>query len=241
LGAIDRELLFEFSAAILEERPERIFSLVENVIASGYDLRHFYKELVQHFRNLLVVSSVIKPEDFLLFNPEELNRLKKEAEKTSSEDILRYLQALQNAEPGLRFSSHPQIYFETIMVKLCHFQKIIPLKDLLQELSETKKEVGKDFDVRPKTSWTSPAPKKYDAGVPAKDEIKSGSFMKEKNPPLDTPEALSRGFKEETSRKKEKDLDIAMKDPTVKFFMDTFKAQVLSIKSPQGRNEDEEA
>ena len=65
--------------------------------------------------------------------------------------------------------------------------------------------------------------------------------MKEKNPPLDTPEALSRGFKEETSRKKEKDLDIAMKDPTVKFFMDTFKAQVLSIKSHQGRNEDEEA
>lgn len=241
LGAISREILFEFSTAILEERPEHIFSLVEKIIASGYDLRFFYKELVQHFRNLLVMSSVEKPEDFLFFNPEELNRLKIETEKTSGEDILRYLQALQSAEQGLRFSSHPQIYFETVMVKLCHFKKIIPLKDLLQELSETKTGGAKGLDVRPKISWTSAAPKRYDSGMSAKDDIKVGPVMKENNPPVPKPAEPSHGYKEETSLRKEKDLDIALKNPTVKFFMDTFKAQVLSIKSPQGRTEDEEA
>ena len=73
-----------------------------------------------------------------MFNPEELGRLKDEAGKASTEELLRYLQALQNAEQGFEFSSHPQIYFETILVRLCHFQKIVPLKDLLQELGGTK-------------------------------------------------------------------------------------------------------
>jgi DNA polymerase-3 subunit gamma/tau len=233
LGTVNRELLFEFSGAIFEEKPERIFALVEKVIESGYDLRYFSKELVQHFRNLLVMSTVAKPDDLLIFSPEDLGRLKDEAAKASQEELLRYLQALQSAEPGLRFSSHPQIYFETVMVKLCHYRKIVPLKDVLQNLAETKTGEGSSSEQRPRTAF-SPTPV----------------------PPASAPKAAERRIVPanptagQTNRpqpnegpappKIEKDLDIAMKDPGIRAFLEKFKGRVVSVDPLRGKREGEE-
>jgi len=142
LGSISREILFECSSLILAQAPSGVFSLVEKVMEKGYDLRSFYKELIRHFRDLMLVKSVREVEGLLPLNPEELQQLRREADKASLEDILRYLQALQLAEQGLRFSSHAQIYLETLLVKLCHFQKIVPLKELLAELQKSNPDSG---------------------------------------------------------------------------------------------------
>ena len=143
LGVMNREILFEFSSAIIQEKPDRIFSLVEKVIDNGYDLRFFHRELIQHFRNMLLVSSVKNPQEFLPLREEDVQKLKEEAERISSEEVLRYLIALQQGEQGLRFSSHPRIYLEVLLVKLCHFKKVTPLKDILLELEQMKKGILK--------------------------------------------------------------------------------------------------
>ncbi|MDP2914101.1 MAG: DNA polymerase III subunit gamma/tau [Candidatus Aminicenantes bacterium] len=233
LGSVNRDLLFEFSGAVFEEKPERIFALVEKVIEAGHDLRFFYKELVRHFRNLLIMSSVSKPEDFLVFGPEDLIRLKEEAAKASQEELLRYLQALQNAEQGLRFSSHPQIYFETVCVKLCHYKKIIPLKDVIQDLDEAKKGGGTVIESRtrppaPTAAVPTPPPRNPVARSVAQARP---SAMEMHGPPQkqDSPPS-----------KIEKDLDIAMKDPVVRSFMDKFKARVVSVEPLRRKGEGEE-
>ncbi len=142
LGAIGRDVLFECSTMILEQNPARAFSLVDKIIERGYDLRFFSKELIQHFRNLLLAKSVKEPQELLPLSPEELAQLKGEADKASPEELLRCLTVLQQAEPGLRYSSHPQIYLESLLVRLCHFKKIIPLQDLISEVEKLKKEAG---------------------------------------------------------------------------------------------------
>jgi len=141
LGTISREILFEFSSMIMEERSDKVFSLVDKLIERDYELRFFYRELIQHFRNLLLAKSIEKPQELIPLNEEEMENLRKEAQKTSSEDILRYLSALQQAEQGLKFSSHPRIYFEVLLVKLCHFKKLVPLKNIIKEFEDLKKEI----------------------------------------------------------------------------------------------------
>jgi len=142
LGAISKDILFECSSLILGQDPTRVFALVEKIIESGYDLRHFHKELVQHFRNLLLAKSVKEPKDLLPLNAEELEAHKKEAEKATTEELLRFILSLQQAEPGLRFSSHPQIFLETLLVKLCHYKKIVPLQDLIFQVEKMKLDAG---------------------------------------------------------------------------------------------------
>jgi len=139
LGVISRDFLFAFSTAIIQETPDQIFPLIEEVIDKGYDLRFFYKELIQHFRNLLLITAVDKPQELLPLGEEDLERLRKEAEKFSPEEILRYLVVLQQGEQGIRYSTHPRIFLEVLLVKLCHFKKVTPLKDILEELALLKK------------------------------------------------------------------------------------------------------
>lgn len=215
LGTIKKDILFSFSRTILEEKPEGIFPLVEEVIENGYDLRFFYKELIQHFRNLLLIKSVNNPQDLLPLNEEDMNDLKEEAKKASQEELLRYLVALQQGEQGLKFSSHPRIYLEVFLVKLCHFKKIIPLKDIMQELEDIKKEMK------------SPSEKKFSKDISQRQKILEEDASELSGQKID--EGISEEIGEEEG-KREREIETALKDPSVQSFMDTFKAQVLSIK-----------
>lgn len=213
LGVMNREILFECSTAIIEERPDGIFPLVEKVIDGGYDLRFFYKELVQHFRNLLLIKSVKSPLELLPLREENMKKHQEEAKKASSEEFLRYLVVLQQGEQGLKFSSHPRIYLEVLLVKLCHFKKVTSLKDILQELEKMKKGIK--------------AP-----SVPQENAEISVLRPEEEEREESVPEIEIQG-------KREREMEQALKDPTVKYFMDTFKAQVLSVE-PIKRVKDKE-
>jgi len=232
LGTINQDLLLQFSSAILEEQSAKLFTLVETIIEYGYDLRFFYKELIQHFRNLLLVRSMEEPQDVLPVNEEDMNSLKRVAEKASSEDLLRYLVALQEGEQELKFSSHPRIYFEALLVKLSHFKKIIPLKDLLKEIQDLKKELTKSetrsapseftqTDFRQNRREVPPTPPPIREEIPAKKSV----------PAVEKPEAVKKSAdpKPEKNVKKNMAIDAAVKDPTVQNFMETFKAQILSV------------
>jgi DNA polymerase-3 subunit gamma/tau len=222
LGAISREILFDFSSVILAEEPDRIFPLVEGVMEKGYDLRFFTKELIQHFRNLLLVKSVKDPKELLALSEEDIKALAMEAEKSSADDFLRYLVALQQGEGGLKFSSYPRIYLEALLVKLCHFKKIVPLENLIQEIETLKKEMKKPGGEEKSKSKELPVAPKQDIQVkehiPEKEE--------EEAPPPPAPEEKK---KSEVKESPHKENNIALKDPTVKSFLDKFDGQVVSI------------
>jgi len=314
LGAISKDILFECSSMILEQEPARVFPLVEKIMEKGYDLRFFYRQLILHFRNLLLAKSVEAIQDLLPLNPEELAELKEEAAKASTEEILRCLLALQQGEQGLRFSSHPQIYLESLLLKLGHFKRIIPLQELIQKVERIGKSREDSVLVEAESSpsakgWEREAGKPLSSRQPAsagfsiskkekeekevfqkimdelqkeksslaailaqqtsfkiRDEAMDIRFHPEKRFVIDTPVVLEIAFptgddfyKEAVHKdiktveriasgilgqkvkvkieealaarenSREKEMELALKDPTVQTFMDTFKAQILSL------------
>ncbi len=154
LGTVGQDVLMHFSSAVLDEKPDEVFAHVESVVAAGYDLRFVFGKLIEHFRALLLVRSVERPEDLLAVSPEGLEALRAEASKASLEDLLRYLLALQQAEPGLKYSAMPRIYLEAFLVKLCHFRKIVPLRELIKDVESLK-----EAPHRAPTGPSGPAPK----------------------------------------------------------------------------------
>ena len=295
LGTIGPDVLFRFSAAVIEERPEDVFPLVESVVAGGYDLRFVFGKLIEHFRALLIVRSVEKPEDLLLASAEELQVLRVLAAKASAEDLLRYLLALQQAEPGLKYSAMPRIYFEAFLVKLCHFRKIVPLQELIRDVESLKKESPRGFSKSPGPAAAGPAPARPGpAGGPppapaappkpaaspqkdvfgrvleklAKDRAPLSALLAQyssvmvKDNLLEVFFGSGRGFFATSIQEKDvkaveraasevlgremkvrfaeenetaggpirpgRELESALKDPAVQFFMNTFKASVLS-------------
>ena len=323
LGTVSREILFEASTLIIGQTPAPVFSLIEKVVEKGYDLRIFFKELIRHFRDMMLVKSVQEVEDLLPLNSEELRQLRQEAEKATLEEILRYLQALQQAEPGLRFSSFPQIYLETLLIKLCHFQRIVPLKELLEEVQKTGGGSTQPLpEIDQRTPGLSRRPERKLGSIPSpepvrppaepreedgrdnfrgllaelqkeksslaailsrqasfriKDEPADLRFSPEKRFALDQPMILEISFpggdeyyREAVERdirtvervaagvfgrkvkvklggeaaapretRREKESDVALKDPSVQAFMDAFKATILSVEPLKGTKERE--
>jgi DNA polymerase-3 subunit gamma/tau len=229
LGSIGREIFTRFTKAIVEEKPPDIFQLIDEVITKGYDLRFFFKEFIQHFRNLLIIKTIDKPQDLLPLSDEDIDDLKKGTFDMSSEEILRYLLALQQAEQGIRFSSHPQIFLETLLIKLCHFKDIVNIKDLIKEIENMRKgqilsplkphppSISKPIK-RDENPQNSDIHRKYVQGNNLNKKLNE-KFSIKKNPPAEPRD----------KQKKEREIDVALKDSTVKAFMDTFKAQVLSV------------
>jgi DNA polymerase-3 subunit gamma/tau len=225
LGVMNRELLIDCASFIFDEKSDLIFPLVESVITSGYDLRFFYKELIQHFRHLLLIKTVENPQDLAPLNSEDLEKLRKQASLASPEEILRYLLALQDAEQELKFSSHPRIRLETILVKLCQYKKMTPLKDILQRLDEWK-------DSRTGPSLQKERPIFADR-LTSEKRIKEDAVLgqpadqDQKPKDLDSPPAVQ--AQQPVMHKKER--DVALQDSTVQNFMKTFKAKILSVET----------
>jgi DNA polymerase-3 subunit gamma/tau len=246
LGTINRDLMFQCSSAILEEQPDRIFTQVEKILDSGYDLRKFHEELIRHFRNLLLVRSVKNPEELLPHPADDIQRLREEASKAGAEDLLRYLLSLQQGEQGLKFSSHPRIYLEAMLIKLCHYRKLTPLKDLLKQVQELGGQGSRiqeqETRMPPKPRPAEPEPK------PAPQIVPKAATAPEPSPsPLPPSEADIRPASEKETQSNEPrqadrppesgnstEADAVLKDPAVMNFMQTFKAQILSVEPKKG-------
>ncbi len=245
LGVVSRDLLFAFSTAVQDGRADLVFGLTETVVEAGHDLRVFYKELIQHFRNLLLARTVEAAQDMLLFTAEDMAKLKSEAEKATPEDWLRRLQALQAAEGGLRFASHPQIYFETIMVRLCHFRRLVAVEDILREV-EILRAAGGGGGGEPRregsASGTRPAPRM--TPVPSATlrttprtvpPPPAPSGARPEPPPArpatsaDAPAAPRASEPAAAPTGRDADREQALKDPALRLFMDKFKARIVSV------------
>jgi len=233
LGAIGRDLLFGCSSLVFGQDPATVFPLVEKIMERGHDLRAFYKDLILHFRNLLLVRSVSDVGSLLPANAEELAALKEEAGKVTAEELLRFLHVLQEAEPGLRYSPHPQIYLETLLIKLSQFGKIVPLQELIEEVGRLKGHSPEAHGEGGERPAPPPAPPKSVAtSRPASAAPSTARSSPPEKPPAEAP-----GSREP---RRERGTESALKDPAVRTFVDAFRAQILSVEPASKDKEKEE-
>lgn len=262
LGVVPRAILFEASSLILAGQAEKAFSFVNRVVSSGYDLKLFYDELVRHFRNLLMVKTVTDVNNLLALSQEELVLLKKEAAKASTVDLLRYLQALLQAEAGLRYTAHPQIYLETLLVRLGHLPHLVPFKELLKALEEesfpnllpalkkisdlprlekeTAKEIGgrteapPDLNLSRDVTRVEPEPS---LNEPPENKPKIARKARAAQVGQETTNSGAQPQPEPNLGSKEKEAILA--NPVIREFMSLFQARVVSI-DPVARPKDSE-
>jgi len=141
LGIIDRDVIFDSSAAILDNAPERCIEIVEKIYQYGYDVKEFYRALMEQFRNLLI--TLIAPQNDLMdVSDTDRNELQRQAELFGKEKLHLLLSFLINREEDLRFTSHPRLILETAMVRLCTLGDVLSFDELLKRVSALEKRLS---------------------------------------------------------------------------------------------------
>ena len=135
LGMLDRELLLEASSAVAAGDGRTLLLLVERLADHGADYRHFLKELVLHFRELLLLK--LAPEARSLeeqLTPEDRARLVPIGEAFSEEDLLRCLDVLLKTDQEMRLASDARVCLELTLLKLSQLRRLVSLVSLVERV-----------------------------------------------------------------------------------------------------------
>ena len=141
LGIIDRELLFEASQAILEGSAEKCMEIVDRIYTYGYDIKEFYRVLMDQFRNLLV-SLVAPQNDLLDLTDRDREEIDRQARLGGLEKLQQALNLLIVREPDLKLTSHPRLVLEAIMIKLCRLGDVLSFDELLKKIHTLEKKLA---------------------------------------------------------------------------------------------------
>jgi len=134
IGIIDRKLLLDISAAIIEKNPSHILQLVDRLVDYGYEPYQFLYEFITHFRHMLVIKISPTPQELVNLPEEEFQTISQQASQLTEEELIRFLDTLTRAEPLLKFSPQPRFLLEATLVKLVHLAKLTPIEEVISHL-----------------------------------------------------------------------------------------------------------
>lgn len=132
LGITNSDLIFNMVEDILEKSLEKTLETIDDIIQNGKDIHQFIKDLIYHFRNLMVVKTSNRPEEIM--DSEDIESLIGQSKKVELEYILNSLQILTTADASAKWSTQPRIILEMAMIKLVKLEEKLSLEERIKRL-----------------------------------------------------------------------------------------------------------
>jgi len=134
LGLIDRKILNDTIEAIADRNPERCMEMIERVYHYGVDLQHFCRELLQYLRHLILIKVSQHPEGLMELLEEEMEILKKQADKFEFDQLNHLFNLLLKGEEEMAQSTFPRTMLEMTLIRMATFRPLLPIDDILKKL-----------------------------------------------------------------------------------------------------------
>lgn len=171
LGVVDRRLIMELSRALFVKDCAAVLDVVSRVDGFGYSMRQFCQELIDHFRNLTIISVVREPSSLLELSDAELDELGEIAAAASVDDLQRHIAILLKADIEMAHTSFPRLVMEMALLKMARLAPVVPVNEILGRLRAIENGGGGKV-AAPGPVWTKPPENKgvreeRSAGKPA--------------------------------------------------------------------------
>ncbi|HSD48049.1 MAG TPA: DNA polymerase III subunit gamma/tau [Pyrinomonadaceae bacterium] len=134
LGIAGADILTRVIDSIAANKPAEAIAVVDDIVMRGHDLRNFCRDLLAHFRDLLVskVSGNVELLEAAVCEPDELKR---QAALFSEADLVRFFHSLSETETKLRAATQPRYQLEVGIVKLMELRGVESISEILQRLN----------------------------------------------------------------------------------------------------------
>ena len=119
LGLVTNEHLFTLTSAITNKNIEKAMNIIDEVVYAGKDVYLFIKDLVGHYRNILMVKVTNNPEEVLDMAEENIALIKEQGSRIRVEEVMRAIRILQEAEGNAKLSKQARLYLELATIQMC--------------------------------------------------------------------------------------------------------------------------
>ena len=118
LGSVNIEQLFDLAESIIKEDTRKSLQILNDFIIWGKDVRNLVNDLIDHFRNLMVCKISNDLDEIISLPEETIDLLKQQAETIETNNLIRILNILSEAQDGMKISSNPRVLMEVTMMKI---------------------------------------------------------------------------------------------------------------------------
>ncbi|RPJ76572.1 MAG: hypothetical protein EHM15_01765, partial [Desulfobacteraceae bacterium] len=126
---------------------------LEEVFDRGHDLKRVHADLVDSFRNLLVMHASGDAERLVDLPPGEIDALQGLARRVSVPELQHILDTLYREEPAMRLSTNPKLALEMVFFKVRQRPSALSIDTLIRKLDDLRREVdGGAGESRPRGS-----------------------------------------------------------------------------------------
>lgn len=134
LGIANTDLLFSMVEDIKNEMVEDSLFKVDEIIQNGKDINQFIKDLIYHFRNLLIAKTAKEPVDILDMDEETIEYYMKQGRDISLDFVLKALDILNESENQAKWATQPRIILEMAIIKMINLKEQASLEDRIKKL-----------------------------------------------------------------------------------------------------------
>jgi len=142
LGVIDRDIIFKISSAVIQGDITKILDILDEVYSAGHDMKKLYTDLIEHFRNLLIVKMGEKTLKLVDIPAYEIDLMLDQTKNVPKTFLNQLFDLLFKEEPIVEHSSRSKLAIEMVFIRMFQIKPALPIDVLIEKLDHLKK----DFD-----------------------------------------------------------------------------------------------
>ncbi len=142
LGVIDRDIIFKISNAVIQKDITKILDILDEVYSAGHDIKKLYTDLIEHFRNLLIVKMAKNTRKLVDIPAFEIDLMLDQTKNVPKTFLNQLFVLLFKEEPMIGHSSQPKLAIEMVFIRMFQIKPALPIDVLIEKLDHLKK----DFD-----------------------------------------------------------------------------------------------
>lgn len=140
-GLAGREAMYKLSACVAQRDSNGAMSIISELYQNSYDMERLCVEMINHFRNFLVVKTVKKSRELIVCTDDEYESILNSAKDYTIEGVLNALDLLQSTLVAIKGGANARIEVEMAFVKLCEPKLDETIGSVLERLSAVERAV----------------------------------------------------------------------------------------------------
>ncbi|MGN1122935.1 MAG: hypothetical protein ACI4RR_01215, partial [Eubacterium sp.] len=118
-GLAGREALYQLSDCICTKDSSSAMSVISQLYQNSYDMERLCVEMINHFRNYLIVKTVKKSRELIICTDDEYDKISVQAGSFTLENVIFALDLFQDTLVKIKSGASSRIEMEMAFVKLC--------------------------------------------------------------------------------------------------------------------------
>jgi len=131
LGLVDSEVFCRLTGALLDGDLGVALEILDQVCATGADLKRFLTDLLLQVRGLVISRVVKAPAALLDGSDREIAGLAEMSGRYSAETLYRLLEQLMRGAGELQYAAQPRLVLEMVLARAVHSGQVAPVAELI--------------------------------------------------------------------------------------------------------------